>query len=153
MYVLAPNQTAAAFPYTVNALKQDNPQVSFPESVSDELLASFDVFPVISTSPQFDRDTQVVEQNGCSYNASLSRWETAWVIRDKTPEESQAELDARATEIRNERNNRLAQCDWTQLPDSPVNSAVWAVYRQELRDLTAQATFPVEVAWPAEPVN
>lgn len=153
MYVLAPDQAAPTFPYSVNTLQRDNPQVSFPDTLPDELLASFNVFPVVSTTPQFDRETQVVEQNGCSYNADENRWETAWIIRAKTSQESQAELDARAAELRRERNNRLAQCDWTQLPDSPADSAVWATYRQELRDLTEQASFPVEVTWPVEPVN
>jgi hypothetical protein len=151
MYVLAPEQAAVTFPYSVSGLQKDNPQVSFPDTVSVELLASFNVFPVVSTNPDFDRETQVIEQNGCSYNADENRWETAWIIRDKTAQESQAELDSRAAQIRLERNNRLAQCDWTQLPDAPVDSTVWATYRQELRDLTAQATFPAEVAWPAEP--
>ena len=153
MYVLATGQAVTTFPYSVEALKRDNPQVSFPDTVSDELLASFDVLPVVSTNPQFDRATETVEQNGCSYNADLSRWETAWTIRDKTAEEIQADADSRAFDIRTERNSRLAQCDWTQLPDSPVNSAAWATYRQELRDLTAQATFPTEVTWPVEPVT
>jgi hypothetical protein len=36
-----------------------------------------------------------------------------------------------------DRNKRLANCDWTQLPDIPstVDKAAWAVYRQALRDL------------------
>jgi len=36
-----------------------------------------------------------------------------------------------------DRNKRLADCDWTQLPDIPstVDKAAWAVYRQALRDL------------------
>ena len=151
MHVLAPDQAEITFPYSTSALKKDNPQVSFPDTVSDELLASVDVFPVVSTNPDFDRETQVVEQNGCSYNADENRWETAWIIRDKTPQESQAELDARAAQIRNERNSRLAQCDWTQLSDAPVDSTIWATYRQELRDLTTQSAFPAEVAWPVEP--
>lgn len=153
MYVLVSGQTATTFPYSVDALKQDNPQVSFPDTISDELLASFDVLPVVRTNPQFDRATQALEQNGCSYNADLSRWETAWTIRDKTAEEIQADADTRAFDIRNERNRRLAHCDWTQLPDSPVNTATWATYRQELRDITEQTTFPDQVTWPVEPVS
>ena len=37
--------------------------------------------------------------------------------------------------IRVERNNRLFASDWTQLQDSNVNKALWATYRQALRDL------------------
>lgn len=151
MYVLATGQAVTTFPYSVEALKRDNPQISFPDTVSDELLASFNVLPVVRTNPQFDRATEAVEQNGCSYNVDLSRWETAWVIRDKTAGEIQADADTRAFEIRNERNSRLAQCDWTQLPDSPVDIVAWSTYRQALRDLTQQPNFPHEVTWPSQP--
>lgn len=59
-----------------------------------------------------------------------------------------------AAAIRAERNARIAASDWTQLPDAPLTSAqrtAWATYRQALRDITGQATFPASVDWPTEP--
>ena len=53
--------------------------------------------------------------------------------------------------VRIDRNKRLADCDWTQLPDAPVPPAPWATYRQELRDVTAQAGFPYNIVWPEKP--
>lgn len=41
-------------------------------------------------------------------------------------------------DIRRERNTRLAQCDWTQVPDAPVDQTAWRTYRQALRDLPSQ---------------
>ena len=38
-------------------------------------------------------------------------------------------------QIRLWRNAELAQTDWTQLSDAPVDKDAWAQYRQELRDL------------------
>lgn len=52
--------------------------------------------------------------------------------------------------IRAERNARLAATDWTQLPDAPVDAAVWATYRQALRDVTQQPD-PFNITWPEEP--
>lgn len=52
--------------------------------------------------------------------------------------------------VRAERNARLAACDWTQLPDAPVDAEAWAIYRQALRDITAQSD-PFEVVWPTAP--
>lgn len=49
------------------------------------------------------------------------------------------------------RNSMLLECDWTQLPDAPVNHAEWATYRQELRDITTQVGFPNNVVWPTKP--
>jgi hypothetical protein len=53
--------------------------------------------------------------------------------------------------MRQERSNKLADCDWTQVADSPVDKAVWATYRQSLRDITAQAGFPWTITWPDAP--
>ena len=58
---------------------------------------------------------------------------------------------ATADDVRNERNARLVQSDWTQVADAPVDQAAWAVYRQELRDVTEQAGFPAAVEWPIKP--
>ncbi len=52
--------------------------------------------------------------------------------------------------VRAERNKLLAACDWTQLPDASADAAVWAVYRQALRDITDQAN-PFNITWPALP--
>ncbi|MEW6166055.1 MAG: tail fiber assembly protein [Pseudomonadota bacterium] len=62
--------------------------------------------------------------------------------------------DDLADAIRAARNTRLAACDWTVLPDAPLDAAAqaaWLAYRQALRDLTSQATFPEAVEWPVQP--
>jgi len=53
--------------------------------------------------------------------------------------------------VRIARNQALAASDWTQVADAPVDQAAWATYRQELRDITSQETFPNEVTWPVPP--
>lgn len=53
--------------------------------------------------------------------------------------------------LRSQRNDLLAQSDWTQLPDTPLSSAertAWAEYRQALRNLPEQSGFPNEVSFP-----
>lgn len=42
------------------------------------------------------------------------------------------------SQVRNQRNQMLAQSDWTQMADSPLSDeqkTAWAAYRQALRDL------------------
>jgi len=56
--------------------------------------------------------------------------------------------------IRAERNRRLASCDWTQMPDTPLTDeqkTAWAAYRQALRDLPEAAEDLDNVVWPAKP--
>jgi hypothetical protein len=103
MYVLAPNQTVEKFPYSVNELKQDHPQTSFPANPSEAMLASYDVFPVLSTGVEHNPETQVATQEGCAYNTERQRWETSWTVRDKTAEELQAEAEAQAARIETQR--------------------------------------------------
>lgn len=54
-------------------------------------------------------------------------------------------------ELRAERDRRLAACDWTQMPDAPVDSTAWASYRQALRDLPDAVTDISDVPWPELP--
>ena len=39
--------------------------------------------------------------------------------------------------MRLNRDRLLAECDWTQTADAPVDKAAWAAYRQALRDFPA----------------
>jgi hypothetical protein len=54
-------------------------------------------------------------------------------------------------EVRTKRGKLLYESDWTQLPDTPVDSQAWATYRQALRDITSQVGFPESVVWPTPP--
>jgi hypothetical protein len=56
-----------------------------------------------------------------------------------------------ASQIRQERNTLLSDCDWTQVSDAPVNQVAWQTYRQALRDVTSQEGFPYDVTWPTKP--
>lgn len=78
-------------------------------------------------------------------------WYTKYSVSDMDAEAIAATDAAQAKAVREDRNKRLTESDWTQLADSPADSAVWATYRQALRDITAQAGFPWEVTWPDAP--
>jgi len=53
--------------------------------------------------------------------------------------------------IREERNIRLTESDWTQAPDCTANKTAWATYRQALRDIPTSEGFPWNVTWPTSP--
>lgn len=137
------------YPYSSRQLRQDNPQTSFPLTPGDALLADWHVYPVATTpQPQVDHTQNVAEGTPVQIDGV---WTQVWDITDATPEEIAERTEAQASAIRAERNDRLAACDWTQLPDAPVDAAVWAAYRQALRDVTAQPGFPWTVTWPSTP--
>jgi len=56
-----------------------------------------------------------------------------------------------AKSVRATRGEKLADSDWTQVADAPVDKAVWATYRQALRDITTQSGFPWTITWPDAP--
>jgi len=56
--------------------------------------------------------------------------------------------------LRQKRNEKLRDSDWTQFLDTPIDVATqakWATYRQELRDLPATTVDPAKPLWPVEP--
>lgn len=74
-------------------------------------------------------------------------WHTVWVI-EPIP------VEVLAPRVREERNKRLAESDWTQLADAPLTAekkAEWTQYRHQLRDITQQPEFPWAVVWPNKP--
>jgi hypothetical protein len=96
MYVLAINQSVKTFPYSIKELRKSH---SFSATPSDELLALFNVFPVVDVAAQYNPITQVATSNGCAYNMDKSRWETTWLIRDKTQEELDEEEQIYLTKL------------------------------------------------------
>ena len=99
-----------------------------------------------------------------------------WLDKNQT-KPTEEEINAKVTELSNsepmkllreERNKRLSETDWTQLPDTLVNAAVdyipleqaWKDYRQELRDLPSKSNPKLDsfgeldmtsVTWPTPP--
>ena len=80
-------------------------------------------------------------------NSATSTSQIQWITSGSRPTDSQiqAEYDrlvaeAPMTELRRERNIRLAACDWRAFADSPTMSDAWKTYRQSLRDLPASSS-------------
>lgn len=44
------------------------------------------------------------------------------------------DLDVLSARMRYQRDRLLAESDWTQTNDAPVDREAWATYRQQLRD-------------------
>jgi len=142
MYVKIVNNSVSKFPYNISDLKKENPNISFPNPITEDALSAFDVYPVTPTAtPDFDNKTHRVKQ---SVEFIDGTWTQTWQLQELPEEQASAN-------IRAERNRCLINSDWTQLPDSPVDSALWLTYRQSLRDITQQTGFPWNINWPIKP--
>ena len=107
--------------------------------------------PILESPQPTTTRFQSASQNGVEQD-SLGNWVWKWVVTDWEQEAIDAATEQQWSTIRSERNKRLADCDWTQLPDAPVDQAAWAIYRQALRDITNQ-TDPFNITWASEPTK
>jgi hypothetical protein len=151
MHVLIKDGAIEKYPYAAAQLRLDNPNCSFPENPSDELLAYFGVHRVFFSTLPETSDTQVLIEEKPVFDDTATRWTQVWRVRDMTADEIISREEGQAYQIRADRNQRLVQSDWTQLADSIVDKALWASYRQGLRDIPSQNGFPWNVIWPVEP--
>lgn len=130
--------------YSIGQLRRDNPNTSFPKHPTDALLAEWDVYPyTVPDRPSYDPLTQQMNQGPFVQDAQ-GAWSLTWTV-------AQLPQDMAEQNLRDKRNALLQGSDWTQVADAPVDKATWAVYRQALRDITAQPGFPFSVTWPTEP--
>ena len=76
----------APAPYSIGQLRQDNPNVSFPEQIPDDTLAEYNVFFAAPTSAPKAAAGEVVEDAGYLQLADGS-WAQAWRVRPMTEQE------------------------------------------------------------------
>ena len=140
------------YPYSVQQLKLDNTNISFPTTISDSLLESFNVYPVEFRDSGYDNDEtkDVIE---VTPTLSGSVYIQTYEITDADSETIAKRSEIKWQEIREQRNQLLSECDWTQFQDSPITGSQltdWQNYRQSLRDVTSQSN-PYNILWPTKP--
>lgn len=158
MYAEVKNGVVVTFPYDYDILVQKNPYTKFAQTDllsmyfgTEANLDGHELVRVIETdAPTFDKQTQKAVKNSAPVLVD-NIWTLGWSIQSLTQTEQDAQNIAQAKIVRQTRSEKLADCDWTQVADSPVDKAVWATYRQALRDITTQSGFPWTVTWPDAP--
>lgn len=138
------------WPATINDIRLQHPDISFPRELPESGFPELRIYPLrLTDTPAFNPAQQKVEERPPVFSGSY--WQQQWEVVQLTPAEQQSATEHQATSVRADRNQRLAESDWTQLQDAPVDHAAWATYRQALRDVTAQPSFPWTVTWPVAP--
>lgn len=138
------------YPYSIDDLKKDNPNTSFPEILSKELLEQYKVYIVEPVSHGDNYTKNYIETIPVLINESYYQ---SWQTVEATQEEIDFRLDNQWDYIRQVRNQYLLESDWTQLEDAPFNESKrgeWIQYRQALRDITKQSD-PFNIVWPVKP--
>ena len=129
--------------YSIVQLRRDNPQTSFPKNPSEELLATFGVYPYLQEQrPDYDSQTATLILGDFVQNGA-GGWVQPYVVEELP-------LQQTNRNIRNRRDELLSETDWMALSDNTLTPE-WATYRQSLRDVTDQTGFPYSVVWPTKP--
>lgn len=142
-YILTLPDAKPVYPYTLTDLKLSNPETSFPTDMTNFDTSDWHCYPVQDTTPP-EAEGKVAQRITPIFVDGA--WVEQWELADYTAEDTEAQWSA----IRSDRNKRLADSDWTQLPDAPIGAEEWALYRQSLRDITAQSD-PFNIVWPPSP--
>jgi len=136
------------YPYSIENLKTDNKNVTFPLELTENDLLSWDMYEVRQT-PKPNNYTKIVSEETPMLIEGV--YYQNWVITDASQELINARLETKWAEVRDIRNQLLLECDWTQLSDIPTEiKSVWTEYRQNLRDISNQID-PFNIEWPIKP--
>lgn len=148
MYIKVINEIPIS--YSIEQLRYENPNISFPINISNEILARFDVYPCsLQEIPSINDKTQKIEEGDII--KENGNWIKSWNIIDKTQEEIDICIEIKKQEIRAQRDMLLPQTDHFALSDNTLTPEM-AEYRQALRDITQQDGFPENIEWPVKPV-
>ena len=144
-----------------------HPNTSMPQQLSEELLNEFGA-DVVFEGPQATGGTVYQYSQRDGVEQLDGKWYTKYILgpvfTDTTDDTGnvtpaadneaayKAAKDAdQAKSVRASRDDKLKDCDWTQVADAPVDKATWATYRQALRNVPTQAGFPWTITWPDAP--
>jgi hypothetical protein len=149
MHALIKDGQVIKYPYGASDLRRDHPNVSFPKVIKDDVFSTFGVERVFFvTQPEITYAQELKEGDPVFADG---RWNQTFAVVDLAEEEVSGRTTQKAEEVRAERDSKLANSDWTQVADAPVDKAAWAAYRQALRDIPSQDGFPWSVQWPTKP--
>ena len=149
-YIHAENSIVIEYPYSIDKMRSDNPQTSFPIEMSAEELAEWGVFAVEEQDPPaFSEQTESIELQPPALVNGV--WVQSWLVVAASADEIERRTTNRAALVRKQRNEYLANTDYTQLNDYQGNTLFLEQVRQirqKLRDLPLQTGFPWDVVWP-----
>jgi hypothetical protein len=128
------------------------PSTGFPIHITEQTYNEFG-YDVVLEGPQA-QPTRYQVGFADGVQQIDGKWFTKYSVADMDDEAKAAKDEEQAKNVRTQRTEKLRDCDWTQLDDTPMSNtqkAGWAEYRQALRDVPNQAGFPFDIEWPTQP--
>jgi hypothetical protein len=131
-------------------IRRNNPNIIFPESFPDAVLAGFNYFPVEVNKQYLDCEGSLKPY--CSWrNDSVYEQSGKWYV-DAIEYLDESKINLGWEEVRANRNKLLENTDWITSSDMPTDiKHKYVLYRQLLRDCTNISRYPSEVRFPTAP--
>ena len=152
MYVKIVDSAIDTYPYTLEQLRKDNPSVSFPKVMSDNLLESYGIYIVTQlNTPSINKRTQKYTANAAPTLVD-GAWTIGWTTSNKSSDEISVYDNEEAAMNRNIRDNLLYVTDYYGNSDVTMPDNV-KTYRQALRDIPTHSNWPSlqDSDWPTKP--
>lgn len=155
-YAKVINNTLVAFPWTWEQMRQENPEVLFPDKFVPSIFAEYGGVQIAFEHPTYDRNTHYVVAGEVKLVGNT--WTQTYDIVAYTVEELAVQESSKRQANAAKAKLELEESDWCELPSvrntdiNPhlTNSADFDSYRLALRQIVLNP--PVEVPnWPDLP--
>ena len=124
-----------------------------------DVLLGYGFHYVQDTPPEYDWVTQKIVKGNVRKIRNSPYYQFPYTIEELTPEEIAINQEKKRQldwiPFREQRDQLLKDSDWTQIDDyslvTPEEKALWAEYRQALRDLPDTYPNSADIVWPSKP--
>lgn len=175
LYAKYDGDNLVGYPYDLEDLREDYPNVSFPDTITFDVAKSFGVKKVEVDDVSHD---ELTEEPTYTFPAMVHKTLTEDDIKDDegnfigdytmdnvgdiintgrysaTKGTNNLPQDVAEANVRAKRDTLLSESDWVSLRAADrgqPTDAAWKSYREDLRNLTDQDGFPYSVTWPTKP--
>ena len=136
------NGQVLKFPFKPEQLRRLHPNISFPSIFSKEILADYNVFPVIQTAaPRINSELETV-------TTSVERVDGSWFLKYMVVPRPKEDLEK---QVHSKAEQKLSDTLDLVIKYVEVNEAVpknISSYRKALRNIHLQDGYPYTVEWP-----
>lgn len=145
------NPDGSAIMYSPTDLRLANPETSFPQVLTDECLAEWDVYPCHPTEPPVVDYTQNLTMGEPVLIDGV--WAQTWVVTPASPEEIADREASMRMANKAAASALLSETDYTDLPNTAsriANLSDMLEYRDGLRSIAINPPLTVS-EWPTKP--
>jgi hypothetical protein len=155
-YIKIVDGAPQGYPISADNIRYAIPNVSLPAEITAEDIAEYGFIPFqFSLPPELQRFESIEEIQPELIDGVLIQ---QFTVREMGEQEKQIVIDQEITSARNLQRSLLADSDWTEFASVRAKhteewATAWEDYRNLLRDVDKQDSWPFDLNWPMLPVE